>query len=353
LAICIVVRHGGPWRVYLLPHPMDFGFFLTPGSEVSASQWFNNGSLAFTTPVNFSVLGDERTAELFGEISAAFAQEWSFGHLWCYNRMEFQYPDHWLEVGGGFDPLGWNSCLDSDPEPLFMETSPVIVDKEPAFPERPKVAGALGRLRPRGKLTRSLQTLGASFEGWWRDLAGDSSANRALAWFQAYTGGSVKVEFVRTLPTSKEDGEPSSVMGIRLDGESKVGGSLVICPELVASLACVRAFRGMDAGLLPSLRSRARLWAKEREISDLDLSLFISGSCTFSVLATRSEVAAYSLLGTDASRWATSTFGALSSGRVDLGGVRLGYWESIRRAIRWTRPAGVLEPTVTGFNVAH
>jgi hypothetical protein len=41
----------------------------------------------------------------------------------------------------------------------------------------------------------------------------------------------------------------------------------------------------------------------------------------------------------------------MSQGKVSFAGVRLGFWESLTRATRWTRPSGLLQPTCGGFDV--
>lgn len=307
---------------------METDYWLTRWFEDSEYIGCNNGILALTKPVCFSVLGEERTVEMFRCLTDALTLDWRVGAA---PLSPAEYPCNrpviWETEAlrrGGLPPLESPGTVElCDP-----------VDKDPAPLGRALATGASARLRPRGRLTRSLASLGGSFDGWWSDLAGDSPASRALAWFRQYAGDGAKIEFIRTLSTSEGVGETPTVLGIRLEDEYLKGATLVVCPELVASLVCTRAFRGLDAGLLPGLRSRARFWAKERGMSDLDLSLVISASCVFATLVTRTEIAAHSLLAGTAARYGVQTFGALSKGNVHFDGVRLGFWESLALVFR-------------------
>jgi len=320
--------------------------------QVGQAQGFINGPLAFVQPLDFSLLGEANTVQMFVDIGRAFAVDRvvSTGCTGCGLRPEHWDDDGWLDCGGGFDPDGWNSSLSSDPEPLFTEdTLSGTVYKEPAI-SRPSPFSSQGfRLRPRGRLTRSLQVLGQCFEGWWRDLPGYTAAEIGRKWLYTYLGAGVKLGKSHPIGLSAE-GESACAVEVVLEHATPAGQCLWICPELVASLSCVRVFRGLSATLLPSLRSRARLWAKDKGMSDLDLSFVLPGSCALAVLPGRNEVAAVSLLGTDAARWGVATYGQLDSGRVDLRGVNLGFWGSLRRALRWTRPTSVLQPTCTGLS---
>jgi len=249
-----------------------------------------------------------------------------------------------FDVCGGFDPLGWDaSCQDADP---FLEPcgrSARTEDKEPAKVKAEKPSVLLGfRLRRRGRETHSLARV-ALRSGWWRDLPGSTPANAAVSWLSSWSSGEVKVGVPRPITVSAE-GESATAVPLLVTGGGGVGQSLWVCPELVASLVCSRALRAVDFGLLQSLRSRARLWAKERGMSDLDLSFVISGSVTFAALPQRQEVAAVSLLRTDAARWSTGVLGALAGGLVK-DGMDFGFWESARRILRWRDLSDQLEPS--------
>lgn len=234
-------------------------------------------------------------------------------------------------------------------------------DKEPAVSPADVAActGAAIRLRPRGRLTRSLEGC-AVRNGWWRDLPGESPAAAAVSWLCSWTSGRVKFGQPRPIslrpsPASEGEqravGETATAVPIQLEAGEAVGQCLWICPELVASLACSRVLRAVDPGLLQSLRSRSRLWAKERGMSDLDLSFVISGSVTFAALPQQQEVAAVSLLRTDAARWSVGVLGALGKGVVKSK-LALGFWESTRRAVRWCRPSSSIEATTQSLRLS-
>lgn len=254
---------------------------------------------------------------------------------------------HWLECGGG------EALYEPDPEPLFDDGGRIDWSevKEPGSVGPDKSRSWLGfRLRRRGRATRALESLCVRGSRWWRDLPSSSPALTAASWLVSWTSGEVKIGTPRPI-TVKVEGESASAIPLHLTSAGGAGQVCWVCPELVASLVCSRVFRAVDAGLLQSLRSRARLWAKERGMSDLDLSFIISGSVTFAALPQRSEVASLSLLRTDAARWSVGVLGALGQGRVEST-IKLGFWESLGRAVRWSRPHGQLEPTVSGHSLS-
>jgi hypothetical protein len=249
-------------------------------------------------------------------------------------------------LGSLFAPFGPTACESGFPlgvdGPIMFPA--VSEHKERATGVAPMLGETSFRLRPRGRATQALASA-AVVNGWWRDLPGATPAAAAVSWLSTWSSGEVKVGKARPIQLNVE-GESASAVSVHLPNGRYAGQALWLCPELVASLVCSRALRGVDSGLLQSLRSRARLWAKERGMSDLDLSFIISGSVVFAALPQRQEVAAVSLLRTDAARWSSQVLGSLAKGRVQSG-MTLSFRESLGRVFRWSAPVSPLQPTTS------
>lgn len=221
------------------------------------------------------------------------------------------------------------------------------------------------RHRPRSKVTRTLEALGGSFEGWWEDLAGETPAARGLRWLTAHLGSGVKGAAIKSLRLATD------LKG--LDGLDELGGSgcaggpvhvaeipcggkgsatrLHCCVELVAHLAVVACFRPPSPALLSSLRARARLWAREVGVSDLDLSLFLPGTLVLAMRPSSEVVMATHVLRSDALRWGADVLGAFDQGVVREQRF-LGFWEGFRRAFRFSPSPGTLHATVDSMQLS-
>jgi len=203
--------------------------------------------------------------------------------------------------------------------------------------EDPKPSGVL-RLRKRGRATRSLQRVGETLPGWWRDLTGKSGARAALSWFESHHQDSgVKAGLTRSVPAVVVDdvAQPDVTM-LQVHFSSEEGRRwLWVCPELIAELHLVRLFRPIGEGLLASLRSRSRLWAKQRGLSVMDLSRVLAGSLVLAALPQPDEVVALGALRGSAGQWSTDVLGALSKGRAQPTTRGGSWWDVLRPAFRF------------------
>nr|UYZ32452.1 hypothetical protein [Alternaria dianthicola umbra-like virus 2] len=193
-------------------------------------------------------------------------------------------------------------------------------------PERGSIGSAgLGRpprsfrLRKRGRFTRALEAA-VTCTTWWKDLSGAGGCSPARAWVDSYLSGTdAKVVNEKTLviPARADGGDERSLQLVQMPFENGTAKrQLWVCPELVAKLVSVRLFRAPSAGLLASLRSRARLWSDEVGVDAMDLARFLPGSLVLAVLPSPDEVAALGALRGSAGRWGADVLGPLAQGRL-------------------------------------
>jgi len=210
------------------------------------------------------------------------------------------------------------------------------------------------RLRPRSRVTRDLEVVGKRVRGWWKDLPVDSDAQLALLWMQEYSVDGTKLGMARQVTTKSDEGEVGSISLVEVffrSEERPSGSGLWVCPELVAELFNVRCFRGLDTSLLSSLRSRARLWAKERGVSAMDLSLFLPGTLVFSSLPQKNEVESLGALRSTAAVWSIDVLGALSQGVLKAPTGPTGVWATLKTVFGGNRDS-ILEPQGTRLVLA-
>jgi hypothetical protein len=207
--------------------------------------------------------------------------------------------------------------------------------KEPAAPQaaEPPILGRGLRLRKRSKVTRSLEYMGGRLRGWWRDLPSVSPANTALAWLAEYSAPGTKLGRVRQVQCGSDADvqESVSVVSVMFGSEHQASRELWVCPELVASLFTVRCFRAVGPDVLSSLRSRARLWARERGVSDLDLSFFLPGTLVLAALPQPDEVVSLGALRSSAAEWSSRVLAPLAKGNFVSGKLRgpRGFWDTL------------------------
>jgi len=174
------------------------------------------------------------------------------------------------------------------------------------------------RLRPRGKATRALERMVGGSSGWWRDLSCSTPARAALSWMRAYMAPGVRLGGVRLVERRGEDGgllDPIPIVQAFFSSEES-SRCLWVCPALVAELQGVRCFRAPGPEVLSSLRSRARLWARDAGVGALDYSLFLPGTLVVASLPQPAEVVAVGALRGSASRWAQDVLVPLGAGRA-------------------------------------
>lgn len=174
------------------------------------------------------------------------------------------------------------------------------------------------RLRRRGKFTKSLERAVVATT-WWKDLSGSGGASPARAWLDSFLSGTdVEVVNEKTLeiPTGEGGVRSLQLVQVPFENGSRARRALWVCPELVSKLVAVRLFRAPSAGLLASLRSRARLWADELGVDTMDLVRFLPGSVVLASLPAPDEVAAVGALRGAAGRWGVDVLGPLASGRL-------------------------------------
>jgi hypothetical protein len=252
-------------------------------------------------------------------------------------------PLSWCCCESGHCPVHWEpswdaSCQDSDTDSLV-----------PCGKSAPAPRADLGRgvrLRRRGKLTRELALFGRSAGRWWSDLpdgTANTDANRALAWLRAHTYGQLKVGRMHPLALVGEDGVDSTVHAVEVGPVGPEEATLWVCPQLVAALFTVRCFRALSADLLPSLRSRARLWARDKGMSDLDLSFVLPGSVVLASLPQPGEVVAVTALQSESANWSVDVLGSLSQGVVKVPSWQ-GRWENFKRVFKIHRSPFLMEP---------
>jgi len=185
---------------------------------------------------------------------------------------------------------------------------------------KPKKRLLWSRLRKRGAETRRLQALSAAAPGWWEDLPGNSPARRAIAFISALgKGAGVKLGANSLIQAEMDDKgnarTPLSVVRAEFSSEEDTRG-LWVCPELLAHLLSVRLFRPISESVLASLRSRSRLWAKERGIGVMELVSFLPATLVWASLPMPDEVVALGALRGSAGQWSSEVLGALAKGQA-------------------------------------
>lgn len=95
------------------------------------------------------------------------------------------------------------------------------------------------------------------------------------------------------------------------------GRELNVCPELLAELWTLRAFRAPSEALLASFRARSRIWARENGMSVLSLARVLPGTLVLAMTPNADEMCAFGALAGRPMRWGAEALGAfMDSGRV-------------------------------------
>lgn len=210
------------------------------------------------------------------------------------------------------------------------------------------------RLRPRSRLTRTLDALGRGLD-WWEDLVEPvSPARRACAWLQAYLGPGLKAVRIHARRLRSDSGVllPAHVVGIPLGSGGPQDG-LWVCPELIADLASSACFRAPTYDLLQSLRGRARYWAQDIGLGQMEFSLLLPGSLVLAAQGSAQSLTAVSVLRSDRGRYAHKLLSALEKGRAVSVSSVLGGWEGFRRALRWWKSPGMLEGSAQSLEMGR
>jgi len=194
--------------------------------------------------------------------------------------------------------------------------------KEPEDPspasDTAKVKRCL-RLRKRGRLTSALERSWKNLPCWWSDLAGQGTLSGARSWLASFMDGAVdKIsDGKEIIVKGAEECGVRTLQLLQIPFESNGHNRpLWICPELLATLVSVRMFRPVSEGLLASLRSRSRLWARDEGVDVMDLVRFLPGTLVLAMLPMPDEVTAIGALRGAAGRWSVSVLGALAKGRL-------------------------------------
>jgi len=205
-------------------------------------------------------------------------------------------------------------------------------------PEAPGVSGAdmpksgaNPRLRKRGRLTNQLAVLGSQLSrGWWRDLPSSSDATLGMNFLMKFCAPGTKLGVVNQVRVVRGEAQGLAAVVEVLFSSENGTRPLWVCPELVASLFTVRCFRPVDAGLLASLRSRARLWARDVQMSDLDLAFILPGSVMLAALPQPDEVVALGALRSSAAVFSATALRGLEDGTVSRSVPARSLWGTLR-----------------------
>nr|QOE55596.1 hypothetical protein [Macrophomina phaseolina umbra-like virus 3] len=208
------------------------------------------------------------------------------------------------------------------------------VDKENGVELETSGGTAAGstRLRKRGKWTHQLAVLGSELaRGWWRDLpSGDSPAQVGMNFLMKFLAPGTKLGVVNQVRVVRDE-VPELLPIVEVLFSSENGSRPIwVCPMLVASLFTVRCFRPVDAGLLASLRSRARLWARDLGMSDLDLAFILPGSVLLAALPQPDEVVALGALRSSAAVFSATALRGLEDGTVARSVPARTFWGTLR-----------------------
>jgi hypothetical protein len=201
---------------------------------------------------------------------------------------------------------------------------------------KPRVTLPGLRLRPRSRVTRTLESLGGVCRSWWGDLAADATpAVAAALWLQQYLGPEASLSDV-VREVRRCDGSKSGVHAVMIPvGSDGPLDRLYVCPELIAELSLAGVFRAPGIDLLNSLRGRARLWAVEKELDELEFSVLLPGTLVLAAQGSTWSHSAAALLRSDRASYAARLFSALSSGEAVDPSRRFGFWGGLWRATRW------------------
>lgn len=206
----------------------------------------------------------------------------------------------------------------------------------PAAHPRPFVVRGV-RLRPRSKETAALESLGKVLNRWWKDLPGATPAQVALAWLDSQYGDSgLKVGATRQIPAKLEGQADRPVPVVQAHFSSEEGERwLWVCPELIAYLHNYRLYRPASETVLASLRSRARLWAEDAGVSNMDLARVLPGSLMLALVPTPDEVVSLGALRGTAARWSVEVLGALNKGRAQAATGGGSWWDVLKPSLRF------------------
>lgn len=189
------------------------------------------------------------------------------------------------------------------------------------------------RHRPRSKYTRGLQEL-AQDRGWWTPDLPSSPAKVASTWLtKMYADTGIKVGLTnhKAMSGGVSGNTPAAV---QVHFESDEGSRWVwVLPDLVAHLLNYRVFRPASSTLIGSLRSRARLWAEENGVGQMDLAWVMPGSVMLALVPTFDEVISLGSLRGTASQWSSEVLQALSKGQAIRSTRGGSWWDVFKRPI--------------------
>lgn len=259
----------------------------------------------------------------------------------------------WLEEGyvflhegistPGFAP--WDEAADvaswafgSDAVTVSCMPEEFVEDKDLGTPAVPKavVGHDSTRLRRRGAKTNALERLAGRLGFWWEDLVADSPATRARLWLDAaYAKSGVKFG-LESESTVEADGVSGTVSVVQALFSSEEGSEwLWFCPELLAYLSNIRLFRPVSEMLMASLKSKARLWAREKGMSDMTLASVLPATVVLACVPTPAEVISVGSLRGSAGQWSVEVLGALSAGRLVASTRGGSWWDVLRPSLRF------------------
>jgi hypothetical protein len=240
----------------------------------------------------------------------------------------------------------------------------------------PKVRFLVGqRSRKRGRVTNALEELAKLDIGRWTRAQSSSdlpgvSRNDPHAWLSAYVdstglkiaaGEAIRAITRRDVEIPAELDETGKVLVpayVEHESVEKIHGllyvpfamstghvrHLAVLPALLADLVKARLFRAVSASLMGSLRGRARQWADDHGLSDMDLVHVMPGTLTLALLPMPDETAALGALRGSAGRWSADVLGAFAKGVLKEPSEGRGW----KDALRWfsSKSGRVLAPGV-------
>nr|UUW21108.1 MAG: hypothetical protein [Guiyang tombus-like virus 3] len=156
------------------------------------------------------------------------------------------------------------------------------------------------RLRPRGKLTKCLESLARLsrtdklFRRRWTPDLPEDHTNPAAAFMAACHKGGVRILAIGSIPTDTDEEGPGELTYLKLMIED--GSVQLVFPDLVSYLVVYGSFRPRNSATLLSLKFRALEWIKKRSLNTLDIASGFASSVAFGFACSTFESGAISTI---------------------------------------------------------
>jgi len=176
------------------------------------------------------------------------------------------------------------------------------------------------RLRPRGRLTRTLESI-VKRQDWSKLVGGQTSPDFSVSgWMAAVRGrGGKVVGYHRVMSEGTEESPPELLDNMVV--LSDMGHETPISLALLAKLSVYVTYRERTQELILALRARASQYAKEIGLSSEYLAVVIAGTVALAHLVGQSETNGWRMLGGHAGRVSEEWSDKFASGKVEAVGV--------------------------------